>query len=1036
MLGVMSGTARLAAGRSHIAAAALVLTLVCWLLASPAAARAAQLTVTVTGDTTTACTAIVCSLRGAIQHSAARDVIIVPAGHYTLSGDLPIEHTLSFVGSAGADSTIIDAGGTSRIFTVTGSSTLTLTGLSLTGGNGTGTVNSGPGGAIYQQSGSLNLVKDDIYGNAASLSTLSTYSGGAIDSNGSGLTITNSSIHDNTAAGSGATTNNQFGGAIDSAFGPDPLIVDSTIANNTAGGPGGGLFVSGATLTSDTIADNDAGSGGAGIDGTMGGSFHTVNTLIASNLTSNADVECGSNVSLTTGDLGYNVTSDSSCGLNDVNDHQNVAAQLGTLGLHGGTTSTVPILPNSPALNAGYDAACPATDQRGESRPVGAHCDIGAYEYNSSDGYAATSDPDNIGAYAALLHGGFSPAASGTYKVWFDWGSTTSYGNQTPTWSGAFTGHVLGAFNWWVDFAPQTTYHYRIHVQGGGNSWTGSDKTVTTGAANLRGACTNGISTNGSTYSYELCSAPDLDQVRLGQLASDGEMFCVPTSTFDAFDYLSVQYPAFAPAGMDFSIPANFKAGSTGIAKMGTYMGTDGVNGTYEAGFINGLEKWLADGGSSSSYITYDDVNEASGVTVHGIAGAATTGGVVLLNIGTFNSVGTRVGGHEVLLSGTTGSWAANTATIDLSDPYTSALLDDVQSPYVADQLTITDGTFGSGSNMHTLPVMSGYAYPAGSGFTQAIDGYTVLSPKTYSVGGNGHVTFSTMQPVVPGTPVERQVSIPGQPIAIAEPGGGGVWDYVTASLAAGGRARHARATAAPTGALVEVDQTTGHSRVLVHRIAHPAGLVIGAADLRYVLEQDAVSAYTHAGKRLYRRVFKGIGAAGAIAWDQKAGRLGILDVPRKRLLIATPNLHHLSILKIAARLLPKHHRFDLAFTAHADAVLHVRGSRHFTVLKHTPTRSRPLLLVAADVTVRAGPPSAPANNFTIDAQGHVLLTVGTHLYAFTIGGKTLPAPAQPKGLTPGATFTELGNVDPLTPGVHGLQLDSNLLTRPGDGGH
>ena len=31
-------------------------------------------------------------------------------------------------------------------------------------------------------------------------------------------------------------------------------------------------------------------------------------------------------------------------------------------------------------LDAGDNAACPATDQRGVARPQGARCDIGAYE--------------------------------------------------------------------------------------------------------------------------------------------------------------------------------------------------------------------------------------------------------------------------------------------------------------------------------------------------------------------------------------------------------------------------------------------------------------------------------------------------------------------------------------------------------------------------------------------------------------------------------------------------------------------------------
>jgi hypothetical protein len=38
------------------------------------------------------------------------------------------------------------------------------------------------------------------------------------------------------------------------------------------------------------------------------------------------------------------------------------------------------LAPDSPAVNAAADANCPATDQRGISRPQGQHCDIGAFE--------------------------------------------------------------------------------------------------------------------------------------------------------------------------------------------------------------------------------------------------------------------------------------------------------------------------------------------------------------------------------------------------------------------------------------------------------------------------------------------------------------------------------------------------------------------------------------------------------------------------------------------------------------------------------
>jgi len=54
---------------------------------------------------------------------------------------------------------------------------------------------------------------------------------------------------------------------------------------------------------------------------------------------------------------------------------------LGTLGNYGGFTETIPLLAGSSAIDAGDDATCPAIDQCGITRPQGAHCDIGAFEY-------------------------------------------------------------------------------------------------------------------------------------------------------------------------------------------------------------------------------------------------------------------------------------------------------------------------------------------------------------------------------------------------------------------------------------------------------------------------------------------------------------------------------------------------------------------------------------------------------------------------------------------------------------------------------
>jgi hypothetical protein len=92
---------------------------------------------------------------------------------------------------------------------------------------------------------------------------------------------------------------------------------------------------------------------------------------------------------------------------------------------NGGLTYTHALTAGSPAIDTGDDASCLATDQRGVTRPQGAHCDIGAYEYfvssmvtklksvGAQDGWVLESSETsnqggNVNAAAATFHLGDS----------------------------------------------------------------------------------------------------------------------------------------------------------------------------------------------------------------------------------------------------------------------------------------------------------------------------------------------------------------------------------------------------------------------------------------------------------------------------------------------------------------------------------------------------------------------------------------------------------------------------------------------------
>jgi hypothetical protein len=87
------------------------------------------------------------------------------------------------------------------------------------------------------------------------------------------------------------------------------------------------------------------------------------------------------------GDGGYNLDSDGSCGLSQPTDISNTNPLLGPLANNGGPTPTMALPANSPAIDHGPTRAqgCPAADQRGYARPdpadgVQGQCDIGAFE--------------------------------------------------------------------------------------------------------------------------------------------------------------------------------------------------------------------------------------------------------------------------------------------------------------------------------------------------------------------------------------------------------------------------------------------------------------------------------------------------------------------------------------------------------------------------------------------------------------------------------------------------------------------------------
>jgi hypothetical protein len=121
------------------------------------------------------------------------------------------------------------------------------------------------------------------------------------------------------------------------------------------------------------------GSTGATISGGVynTGILNLKNTILATSL---SGVDCY-NASGTLAVLIRNLIESNGAGANACGSPAvTVNPILGPLANNGGLTQTMALLPGSPAIDAGDNATCARTDQRGVVRPQGVACDIGAFE--------------------------------------------------------------------------------------------------------------------------------------------------------------------------------------------------------------------------------------------------------------------------------------------------------------------------------------------------------------------------------------------------------------------------------------------------------------------------------------------------------------------------------------------------------------------------------------------------------------------------------------------------------------------------------
>jgi hypothetical protein len=242
----------------------------------------------------------------------------------------------------------------------------------------------GSGGGLYNDEGTVTILNSTIASNSARGADGGS-GGGIANPNQSGtVTILNSAIADNVAQGTGGGILN--GGTL--------TLINSTVAGNSAG-PfgnqcGGGGLANGGTVTilNSTIATNSAPTGCTFLFG-GGGLFNRAtatlqNTILAHNTSGESDVigesapDCLGSVT----SLGHNVLGDTAgCDI-DLQEGTDLTGDAGLAEFTDDGTpghGHFPLLHDSPAIDAGDDAACPPLDQLGQPRVR--ICDIGAVEF-------------------------------------------------------------------------------------------------------------------------------------------------------------------------------------------------------------------------------------------------------------------------------------------------------------------------------------------------------------------------------------------------------------------------------------------------------------------------------------------------------------------------------------------------------------------------------------------------------------------------------------------------------------------------------
>jgi hypothetical protein len=222
------------------------------------------------------------------------------------------------------------------------------------------------GGGIYSTlANGMTINSSTFQNNGADVEGAAGERGGAVY-NLSTMTVTQSTFYNNTAT--------ETGGAIENASTGRLAMSNSTLSGNSTVMLGGSAILNSGeiiVMAYTTITNNTGGTPGMAL---LSGpdTIEIRNSIIANNPGGNCSYPATSTIRW------ENLDSDGSCNGFTITDNP----ALDPLANNGGPTLTHAIAANSPARDAA-DGECISMDQRGEPRPHGSACDLGAYEFTS-----------------------------------------------------------------------------------------------------------------------------------------------------------------------------------------------------------------------------------------------------------------------------------------------------------------------------------------------------------------------------------------------------------------------------------------------------------------------------------------------------------------------------------------------------------------------------------------------------------------------------------------------------------------------------